>query len=106
MDWRAEAAAVIHDVKPYVADIAITDETESKVLLKIETYEGRILLVTMDSNGFSFCDEVKNDEQRVYETINALLDANSCAYRRAFAAQLIARVSSLVNEDASNQHNV
>lgn len=113
MDWKAEAAAIIDDVKPFVESIKISDKHESsdmRIYFTIVTLERQILDVMLDSSGFSICDtscgygsrtdpeespNVTNFEDRVYETINALLDDKSVEYRKAFARALSTKISSL-----------
>lgn len=97
MDWLAEANAVIKDIRPFVNSIEISNKQKSsdmRIYFTIVTLEGQHLEVMMDSNGFSICQE------KIYETIYALLDDNSVKYREAFAQALSTRVSSL--EEASD----
>ena len=125
MDWKTEACAVIEDVKPYVSSIKIARDQKScdmRIYFDIETLELQKFVVSMDSNGFSICDNDQNNgstteasnsntspsscnrydqdqqnETKIYETINALLDDNSVEYRKAFAQALLKRMKSLEN---------
>lgn len=113
MDWKAEANAVIDDIRLFVNSIEVSDKQESsdmRIYFTIVTLEGHILEVMMDSSGFSVCDTnggygsrsnleelsgTTNRKDRVYETINALLDDNSVEYRKAFAQALSTKINSL-----------
>lgn len=125
MDWKAEADAVIEDMRSFVKSIEISGEQESsdtRIYFDIVTLEGEHLVVMMSSNGFSICNranESKDEHARelnstgdqpdqtsnnptkceyiVYETINALLDDNSEGYRKAFAQALLTKINSLAD---------
>lgn len=104
MDWKAEANAVIDDVKPYVASIKVADNKESsdmRIYLSVETLELKKFLVSMDSNGFSICD--RDDSSIIYETMNALLDDNSVEYREAFGRALLKKVELLRDNSGDSE---
>lgn len=100
MDWLNEANAVIKDIKPFVSDIKIAEVPEScnmMIYFNIETLEKRKLLVSMSACGFCIInsDGIEVISENIYETINSLLDANSCGYRRAFAKSLIEKINTI-----------
>lgn len=120
LDWKAEAQAVIDDMRQYVSSIDVSRELNSsdmRVYFDIKTLEAKRLLVSMDSNGFVICDSkmpkdnglgdkpddeqishdksIGNNSGKIYETINALLDDNSGEYRKAFARTLLNKIESI-----------
>lgn len=105
MDWVAEAQALIDDMKPFVEDIKVSTKRQSdndRIFFDITLLEKKELLVRMDSSGFTICDTKQdcqdNESDKVYETINALLDDNSEKYRMAFSAALNKRIESIQND--------
>lgn len=65
MDWRAEAAALIDDMKNYVHKIQISNQhksSDTRVYFDIETLERLPFVVSMDSCGFRICDETSKNQ--------------------------------------------
>lgn len=105
--WKGEALAVIHEIEPYVTEIAISDQlpcNESGVYLNLKTQEGATYTVEMSSGGFRLCGDLfdsheeANDTAMYYETPYALLDAISPAYRQSFGAALSDRLQQLLTK--------
>lgn len=97
MNWIAEAKAVIDDVRPYVQSIDVAggqESTDMRIYFDLTILEGEKFLVSMDANGFSICNQ--SDEPVTYETINALLDANSSRYRHEFSKALASKLSGVL----------
>ncbi|CAO1427813.1 unnamed protein product [Diamesa tonsa] len=105
LGWKAEAKAVVEDVKYHVINLEISEETESKtsIYMNLTTLEGNKLRLMLSMEGFRVtgtihnCCEIK-EEDEVYETIYALLQTHSPKYVNSFATSLAAALSSLKRE--------
>ena len=100
--WKAEAQAVIEDVKHHVISLEISEETQSEtsIFMNLTTLEGTKLRLMLSLEGFRVTGTIHNscdvkDEDEVYETIYALLQTHSPKYVNSFAASLVAALNTL-----------
>lgn len=95
MNWRAEATAVIDDIKKHVQFISISDileESEREIFLNCETKEKKQLTIRLSVDGYQIVgqkfDTKTNDTNVSYETIYSLLGAISPGYISSFGSEL------------------
>ncbi|XP_060535733.1 GSK3B-interacting protein-like [Cylas formicarius] len=97
--WRAEAEAVIEDVRDHATRIRVSDKvpaTDSAVYIDVETLEGRELRVELSAKGFRVC----GDPGPFFETPYSLLESVSPKFRQSFAAALAAKLVSVRDESS------
>jgi len=110
--WSSEATAVIADIHPYVKEISISTalpRDSSGVYLNLQTKEDKMYTIEMSSAGFRIAgqkydsiepeaDSGQNTNGIVYfETIYALLDVISPAYRHSFSTALADKLNQLIS---------
>eukprot|EP00050_Salpingoeca_kvevrii_P010995 m.11922 g.11922 ORF g.11922 m.11922 type:complete len:198 (+) comp3192_c0_seq2:917-1510(+) len=99
MDLRIEAAEAVAAIRPLVASARVLSQSpessRTKAWLELETLEGDVLQICLSVRGY----EVASLGQ-TWESLEALLDAQSPAYRAAFAAALAARLAAIQKEAA------
>eukprot|EP00035_Acanthoeca_spectabilis_P020287 m.432102 g.432102 ORF g.432102 m.432102 type:complete len:104 (+) comp17389_c0_seq1:840-1151(+) len=97
IDLAAEAAGAAESIRAFVSSIQPRPQTTSEcVILDITTAEGTPIAATLTTSGYT----VNTDdpvEKVTYESIEALLDARSPAYRDRFASALAAKLGALSN---------
>lgn len=127
IDWRAEAAAVIDDVRDHVRDIRISDATgpayednaRTHIYLNVTTLEDRQLCVRLCGRGFRVVgqaydsvqsDDDHNDEavagaakEMTYDTPYALLGAMSRGYTQSFGEVLSGALQKLAETRAREE---
>lgn len=111
MDWKAEARAVIEDIKQDVKEIAVSDKLpgdDNGIYLNVETLdrdENRFC-VRMSALGFEIvgreydqvAEAAEEDQSVIYETPYALLSAISKSYSESFANRLCAALKKIPAE--------
>jgi hypothetical protein len=111
--WRAEAAAVIQDLRDHVNEIRVSDQLKSdrfSIYLNLQTKESDKMTVEMSSAGFRICghsydslsDMQSKQQPQQYETMNALLNETSPGFRQSFASALHHKLSSLIPSEQSS----
>lgn len=63
--------------------------------LEVETREGRVLRVCVEASGTRFVVETPSECAGIYESLDALLNECSPAYRDHFAGALFAKLQAL-----------
>ena len=107
--WKAEAAAVISDIKEFVNSIAISmilPCDEAGVYINIETKEKSMCTVELSTAGFRICsfafdtieDELRSTS-KFFETPYALLDSLSPGYRESFSGALMDKLNALIPDN-------
>lgn len=110
--WRGEASAVIQDVSSFVHSMSISEKLpcdESGIYFNLETKESKRYTIELSTAGFRISGhsfDVLDDHDsadgndvkssRSFETIYALLDAISPAYRESFSTSLARKLSQLL----------
>lgn len=95
INWSAEAAAVISDIKSHVREISISDilpPTDLEIYLNCETLESKKYTIRLSGDGFQITanefDTVIDLNGFPYETPYALLNVISPGYTRSFGTEL------------------
>jgi len=93
--WRAEAQAVIKDVKCSVKEIKISEvlpNSNQHIFLNITTLEMKSLCVELTGHGFRVVGRLYDNQQEhtgvYYETPYSLLNAESPMFCQSFGLQL------------------
>lgn len=123
--WRGEAQAVMNDVSSFVSKMSISENlpiTESGIYFNLETKESKRYTIEMSTAGFRISGQgfdcidtpdCANGQGEggdrgdnifsSFETIYALLDSISPAYRVSFSSSLASMLSLLQqSQDSSN----
>lgn len=111
--WRAEAQAVIEDIKSFTKLVYISNKLpcdENGVYLNLETKESKQFTIELSAAGFrirgtSF-DNLDGVEDAAlgacYETPYAILDLVSPGYRASFSGALVDKLNALLPENTTS----
>lgn len=95
INWRAEAAAIISDIKIHVREMSISSilpPTDLEIFLNCETLESQKHTIRLSSDGFQIVanefDKVDDLNGFPYETPYALLNEISPGYVQSFGTEL------------------
>lgn len=118
IDWRAEATAVINDVREHVRDIRIAtgaspaaDSGRTHIYLNVTTLEDRQLCVRLCGRGFrvvgqaydSVLADTDESSEMTYDTPYALLGAMSRGYTQSFGDVLSGALQKLADTRAREE---
>lgn len=119
IDWRAEAAAVIDDVRQHVRDIRIATDagpaadngSRTHIYLNVTTLEDRQLCVRLCARGFrvvgqaydSVLADTDESPEMTYDTPYALLGAMSRGYTQSFGDVLSGALQKLADTRAREE---
>ncbi|EEC13589.1 conserved hypothetical protein [Ixodes scapularis] len=99
--FQDELKPILDEIRFGVTDVQLSTLSTSHLAsyFNLETKEGRRMCIMMSRQGFQVvgsdydCRDIDNGE--TFETINALLDSFSPAYRRLFSEALAAKLEKL-----------
>jgi len=111
-EWKAEAEAVIHDVRDNVHDIKVADVVvdDQQVYINLTTKEMCSYCIELTAQGFRVVgnkyNQVDINTGEYYETPYALLNKLSPLYMQAFSNSLVSKLEALYSAQEHDPEEV